>query len=193
MTGGSASEGTRIKHSLWSGTTADVCTHGLTWRRHSINQNHGKKEGSGCPGGIHLNIRGSLRWGHSDHAGNQTRQSRPGWSQGTAGTGDHQWELGEPSAGLCTCSGFRPHSAPRFSRETANLELREKFVRHWEGQTKLTRGWTWQAARRAADSILRHENTSPETVSLIRGKAGTQMGWKVQIHSVSGYTSGPTC
>lgn len=118
---------------------------------------------------------------------------------GKAGQGDHRKQQGLETTNESWGSLLQGCVPAQGSGLTVLRGSQEKlqiwsFVRNlFEGQTKLTRGWTWQAAHRAPDSTLRHENTSPETVSLIRGKAGTQMGWKVQIHSVSGYTSGSTC
>lgn len=75
---------------------------------------------------------------------------------------------------LSVLGGFKSHSAPRFSRETGNLGLCEKCVKHWEGQTKLVRG-EWHRAHQPAYSALHHENTNPEMISLIKRKVGTQM------------------
>lgn len=79
--------------------------------------------------------------------------------------GDHKerqrlWclKLWEPSVPAPGNTG-RAALAQAFSRETGNLELCEKLIKHWEGQTKLICGWTWHPARQFANSALHDENT----------------------------------
>lgn len=64
------------------------------------------------------------------------------------------------------------------------LDLREKFVKHWDGQTTLMCGWMWHAAHQSADSTLHKENTHPEMISLVRGRTGS-LQWVslIRIHS----------
>lgn len=95
------------------------------------------------------------------------------------GSREHRaWSCGTPLAGSVPAqrqpAEHRPCSSPRFSRETGNLELREKLVKHWEGQTKLICGWTWRTAHRLANSTLHDENTEAQERRHCWGKARTQ-------------------
>lgn len=56
------------------------------------------------------------------------------------------------------------------------LDLHENFIKHWGGQTKLMCGWMWHPAHQFEDSTLHKENTHPEMISLVSGKAGTPIG-----------------
>lgn len=87
---------------------------------------------------------------------------------------------------------YRPRRSPRFSRETGNLELCERFVKHWEGQTKLICGWTWHTAHWFTNSALHTENTEVQKYFTGKGQGkDSNQASKAQIHLE--FWDGSTC